>query len=92
MQLWREKPPLPNKAAHKASKVARAIANLEGHDPDGVFLFLIERFYNMKMSDKDRIALGLSLMPYTKRRLAPIPAETVQKALEENRLVIIAGD
>ena len=82
-----------NTRGAQASKVARAIAAAKGHDPDGVFLYLIERFYNGHMTNKERVALGLSLMPYTRRRLAPQPIEEVKEAIKEGaRLIVVAGD
>ncbi len=81
---------MATKQGAKASKVARAISEAEGYSPDGVFLYLIERFYNARLSDKDRTDLAFRLMPYTRRRLSAEPIPEVKEAIESGRLVVIA--
>ena len=77
----------------KSSKQARGREAIrQGRDPDEIFAWLFDRWCNARMSEADRISLSLQLLPYVKRKLAPVPADEVRKALSDGRLVVMMSD
>ena len=64
---------MPHQDTAKASRKARAKAFLEqGLEPDEVFMWLVDRWRNGRMSEEKRTELALQLLPFTKPKLKAV--------------------
>ncbi len=76
--------------ARKAVTTVREICAKVGVNPARYLatrMHTLQRGTDAQKKEAEKIAL--ELLPYTQRKLAPIPADAVKEALQEGRLVVL---